>query len=393
MVGPAVIGGGDSGGGAQQPSGGSGARSSDFASRMERMNALEANNPQGFGGAPQAPSQRPRPTRDEDPSVSGREALDGSQAEPIEEEFADDELATVEEEPVEGEYTDPNEVAKQEFLTKLAEHLERGQLPLDQLGEMVIEKTLPNGRKVEISLNEMDRGYMRQNDYTRKLQETGQIKARADNIVRLEQARNQQWQNEEIMIRDLYTMGLGEAFDRAVMRHAKATVEFRRLPAHEQQRIQGEQREQARQRAYEQKIAQLEQKLQRPNVEMQQAEVTQHFQRQLNQLLPKAFKEFGLTAYPTANAKFIENLQVLYEHQGNTGECSADLVRRACEATKLELDDMAWRAGQVPRQRPQTGLPPRRLSGQAGPAVVSANGNGHRKRPSEFGKKFATSGM
>lgn len=386
-------GGGDSGGlpggstgGTQQPPP-SGARSSDFASRMERLNQAE-----GFGGGSDnvAPTQRRRAPVEEDPSRTDKAMLPG---EGIDE--GGDDLAELEpeQEAVESEYEDPQTVAKQEFLNKLAEQLELGKLPLDMLGEQLVPVPLENGREIEVPLNELRRGFLRQSDYTRKLHAITTIKSRAEHVLHLERSRNAQWQNEDVMIRDIMAMGLAEAFDRAVVRYATQQVQFRNLPQHEQQRIlqnrqlENERAEHARQ------IAEYKAQLQKPDVQQQEAEVTAHFRAQLAQMLPAAFKEFGIRNYPTAHQKFLANLETLY--QG--GPCTVELVRAACSATKEELDDLAWRAQESLRLAPPKAGPralaPGRLSGGAGRGVQQTSGNGQRRRPSDWTKKFNTTGM
>lgn len=383
MVGPAALGsGGDAApsGGLQQPS--SGARPGDFQARMERLNQQEVG---GFGGAP---SQRPKPTREEDPSVMDK-TPDGSQFE-SNDEYEVDDLAQVDPEPeaIEGEYEDATTQARAEFLQKLGDILEQGRLPLDMLGDQIVEKTLPNGRKIEVTLSELDRGFMRQNDYTRKLSEAQAIKGQGEHIINLERQRRQEWQNEDLLMQGLQEMGLWQAFERAVYKHAERTVQFRALPPHEQQRIQLERQLHAERQQRAQEIAQLRAAQNQPNLQAQQAEVTAHFNRQLNQLLPPVFKELKLPHYRRAHDKFIENLKIIYDG----GELTADLVRQAGMATKEELDDEAFRAREAMPPRSQGALPARRVSGNAA-QTMQQQSNGKRRRPSDFAKKFATSGM
>jgi hypothetical protein len=386
-------GGGDSGGSIQNVPQSPGkvesrqgrSRPGDFAARMEALN----NEPESFGGAP---SQQRRATREEDPSVTEREL---ALADPNE--FDDTDLATVdpnEEDVQEAEYTDPLEVAKNEYMAKLVEHLERGRAPMDLLSDLVIEKKLPNGRTIEVTLGELDRSYLRQNDYTRKLTEARRISEQGQHILNVHAARNRSWQSEDQMFNDIVSMGLGEALDRLVYKRAEALVRFRELPAHEKTRIREAQIRQQERSAYENRIRQLEQSVNRPSAEEQEAEVTRHFQNQLAQLLPAAFKRNGLlkATYPTAKRTFLTNLKELY----TGGPVTAELVDEACKATRAELDDMAWDARQAlalaPRGNRQ-GLPPRALSGNAGPSVQGGNGRNKRGRPSDFASRFNSSGM
>lgn len=351
------------------------ARPGDFSARMERASEAE-----GFGGA----EGERRQLRTEDPSVTPKQRA-GSDINDDLSNLEDDSLATVEpeQEAIDPEYTDPADVAKQEFMGKLAEALEQGRLPMDMLGELLIEKTLPNGRKVDLTLSEIDRGYMRQGDYTRKLKEVQQLAGRAQNVLDVERGRNQSWQNDEIMLRDILNMGLADSLDRMVTRYARQVVEFRAKPLHEQQDIMRSRQIADMQRRYEQQIAQL----QRANQPQQpdQDEITRHFQAQLAQLLPPAFKAFRLGVYPNAKDKFLENIAALYEG----GPCTRELVDRACQSTLDELEDMArLAAGAARPARRAPGLPARPLSGQTGRGVQQNGGGARRARPSDFANKF-----
>lgn len=351
------------------------ARPGDFGARMERANEAE-----GFGGP-----DGNRQLRTEDPSVTPKQRA-GSDINDDLSNLEDDSLATVEPEQdaIEPEYTDPADVAKQEFMTKLASVLEQGRLPMDMLGELLVEKTLPNGRKVDLTLSELDRGYMRQGDYTRKLKDTQQLANRAQGILDLERNRNQSWQNDEIMLRDILNMGLADALDRMVTRYATQVVQFRAKPVHEQQEIILRRQAADQQRRYEQRIAQLEQRVNQPAQDPDQDELTRHFQSQLAQMLPAAFKAHGLGVYPNAKAKFLENIAALYEG----GPCTRELVDAACVSTLDELEDMArLAAGAAKPVRRAPGLPARPRTGQSGPGV-QLNGGGKRSRPSDFMNKF-----
>ena len=382
---PGGGGGGDSGAVNTQPTQRSGgARPGEFMDRVQQMNNDEIG---GFGGAP---SQLAKRNRELDPSVP-QEDRAVQPGEELGEEQPDD-LAQPEEGSVEGEYTDPADVARVEFMSKLEQFLSQGRAPMDMLGDLLVTKKLPNGREVDVTLAELDRGYMRQGDYTRKLQESQQLATRAQNIIQLEQNRNQAWQNEDTMMRDILNMGLGQALDRLVLRYARQQVEFRALPEGERQRILLQRQADQQRAAYEQRIAQLEQRVNQPQAQDQQAEATRHFQNQLAQMLPSSFKQFGIRLYPESKQAFLRNIEALYEG----GPCTRELVDAACAATKDQLDDYALRAAQAAGQRPRAGAPglrPRPMSGGVGPGVQQSQGNGQRKRPSQFGAKFNANGF
>lgn len=386
VVGAIPGGGGDAGGGSQpantqpqQRSGG--ARPGDFAARME---ALRSQEMEGFGGSPIQ-----KRSAELDPSVTDKAVQPD----------ASDQLENYEEQPndgdpaaVEGEYTDPADVARVEFMSKLETFLSQGRAPMDMLGDLLITKKLPNGREFDVTLSELDRGYMRQGDYTRKLQEAQHLANRANHMLGLEQNRNQSWQNEDVMLRDLLNLVGADAVRRMVMRYAKQDVEFRALPEPERQRIMLQRQADQQRAQYEQRIAQLEQKINQPQQADQQAEATRHFESQLNQLLPAAFKQFGLRVYPESKSAFMRNIEALY--QG--GPCTRELVNDACQATKDQLEHYALLAAEAAGQRPRTlqaGLRPRPLSGGTGPGVQQSQGNGKRRRPSEFNSRFSSSGM
>lgn len=388
VVGAIPGGGGDAGGGAQpantqpqQRSGG--ARPGDFAGRMEALNNRDA---EGFGGSPMQ-----RRSAELDPSVTDK-AVQPDASDDLGN-YEGEELEGGEnQDAVEGEYTDPADVARVEFMSKLETFLSQGRAPMDMLGELLVTKKLPNGREIDVTLAELDRGYMRQGDYSRKLQEAQSLTNRANNMLQLEQNRNQSWQNEDVMLRDLLNLVGPDPIRRMVLRYAKQDVDFRALPPEERHRIMLQRQADQQRAQYEQRIAQLEQRLNKPQESDQQAEVTRHFQAQLQQMLPAAFKQFGLRIYPESKKAFLDNIQALYDG----GPCTRELVDAACAATRDQLDDYAVRAaaaaGQRPRQLPG-GLRPRPLSGGAGPGFQQSQGNGKRRRPSEFGSKFSSNGM
>lgn len=380
--------GGDAGGGqpintTPEPTAGR-SRSGDFAARME---ALRNQEMEGFGGSPNQIQKR---SAELDPSVTDK-AL-GPDASDTLENYEDDDQRGEPEQAVEGEYTDPAEVARLEYMTKLESFLSQGRAPMDMLGDLLVTKKLPNGREIDITLSELDRGYIRQGDYTRKLHEAQALANKANNILALEANRNRSWQSEDVMFRDLVNMGLLDTLDRLLMRYAREKVEFRKLPEHERMRIQLERQAEQQRLRYEQRIAQLEQKMtQAPQAE-QQDEMTRHFQNQLTQMLPAAFKQHGIKVYPESKKAFLENIEALYEG----GPCTRELVDAACAATRDQLDDYAMRAAQAAGQRPralQPGLRPRPLSGGVGPGVQNAQGNGKRRRPSEFNSRFNSNGI
>lgn len=395
VVGAVPSGGGDAGGGgAQQPqlvpeSRSGRARPGDFASRVESLNSDEGIG--GFGGFGSNSEQRlARRSAEEDPSVTEK-ALQADASDSLEN-YEEDPLAQPEEGAVEGEYSDPVDVAKAEFMSKLEGFLAQGRLPTDMLGELLIEKQLPGGQKIDITLSELDRGYMRQGDYTRRLQSAQQLEARANHILQLEAARNQSWRNEDVMFRDIVNMGLLDALDRLVVRYATEQVKFRALPPEERHRIQLQRQADQQRLQYEQRIAQLEQKLQAPQVDTQVQEATRHFQAQLSQMLPSAFKKYGLRVYPESKKNFLDNIQALYEG----GPCTRELVDAAAQATREQLEQHALLAAEAARQRPRQqpgGLRPRPLSGGVGPGVQNAQGNGKRRRPSDFNHRFNSNGI
>lgn len=361
------------------------ARPGDFAARMEQARNEEIG---GFGGAP---SQIQRRDPDVDPSVTNKAVQpdEGDSIEPY------DEDQGAEAASVEAEYTDPTEVARQDFMTRLEQYLSQGRAPMDMLGDLLITKKLPNGREVDVTLSELDRGYMRQNDYTRRLHDAQQLASQANHIIALEQNRNRAWQNEDVLFRDLMNMGLMDTLDRLLMRYAEEKVRFHRLPEAERQRILLQRQAEQQRLQYEQRIAQLEARVNQVPEQDKQAEATRHFQNQLNQMLPPAFKKWGLRIYPESTKVFVRNMQVLYEQAGGTGPCTPQLVDEACSATKLEMEDQAVLAAQAAGQRRQlpTGLRPRPMSGGVGPGVQNAQGNGKRRRPSEFNQKFSSTGF
>jgi hypothetical protein len=350
------------------------------------MEQLRNQDMEGFGGSPIQ-----RRSAEIDPSVTDK-AVQADASDALEN-YEGDELAVEpEQDAVEAEYTDPNDVARQEFMRKVEDFFSQGRAPMDMIGDLLVTKKLPNGREIDVTLAELDRGYMRQGDYTRRLMEAQQLAKQANNMLALEQNRNRSWQNEDVMLVDLLNLVGPDAVRRMVMRYARQDVDFRALPEPEKQRIMLQRQADQQRAQYEQRIAQLERRISQPDTTDQQAESTRHFQNQLNQMLPPAFKKHGIRIYPRSKQLFVQNMEALYD---GAGPCTPKLVDDAAQATREQLEHEVSLAQEAAGQRRalQPGLRPRPMSGGTGPGVQQSQGNGKRRRPSEFNSRFSSTGM
>lgn len=286
---------------------------------------------------------------------------------------------------------DPQVAKRQATLQKIQEQLESGSLKLSDFEDMPCEFALKNGQVVKGTIKQLIAGNLRQADYTRQLIDAQRMHGNAQNLLRLEHGRRQEWQDHGNLKRGLVQMGLGPSVQRMIDQHVQETVAFRRLPPERQQAIMQQQQINDMRAMYEQQMQQMQQQLQQRESPDQVA-VTQHFEQALAQHMPNALKQYGLPpTHPKVRGWFLENIAALY--QG--GECTPELIQEAAEATAQMWDDKratGLQARQEMQAQQQRGgaLPARRMPGAAG---TSLSQQGKRSRPSDFQNRFNSYGV
>lgn len=298
-----------------------------------------------------------------------------------------------------GNEIDPKaEAQRAEAMEQIRAALDTGELPFELLKDMQLEVTV-NGEQRKVSLEEARGGYMRRAHFTRELEKAQGIAHQAQNILNLERARNQEWNNPQALRQGLRQLGLEESFMRAAYSWAEERVSYMKKPPTERalidqiQKIELE-REQAAAQMRHQQMLQQQQQSQQPDP------ATQQVFAQLQQIMPRVFRQHGIGSYPLAQQTFLQQLQAFCPD----GNITKERCDEAALATKEFLSDLD-RIRQEQQQQPQGGpgypLAPRRLA--AGPQrgltlgnVLTqtsngrpANGNGQAgRRPSDFVRKM-----
>jgi len=291
-----------------------------------------------------------------------------------------------------------------EVMQSIMTAIDEGRFPIEQLKDLPVTVKV-NGEDREVPFEEAIQGYQRRADYTRKLEEAHSIRAQAEHVLQLERGRNMEWRDPNQLRAGLRMMGLEESFARAAYGYAQERVAYNRLPPSERalhDRLQQEQFE---------KMQMQEQLRQQQRMAQQQGgpdPATQHVAKQLEQLMPRAFRAHGIGNYPLAQQTFLQQLQAFCPD----GEITPQRVNDAAIATKEFLADLAKiNAGQVtpnqqasqwmrepheqmpPPSRASYPLGPRRLSPGSRPqltlgSVMGQAGQGAGKpggrRPSDF---------
>lgn len=363
------------------------ARPSDFSDKADTWNNEMSVDATGGGM---------RNTREDvDPSKIEKK-LGGEQLQDPEGDQEQQLDAETEPEEQQGDPNDPR-VAFKPYFDAMAESMSTGK-PLDMkmFGDAPVVAKY-KGKEITIPLKEALSSYQRQLDTTNKNKEVSRIAERAQHILSLEQQRNQQWRDHNILRRDLRAMGLGEVVDRLVMAEAEEKVSFRRLPQAEQQRILMAREMEARQQQWEAEKRHLMQQMQQQQG-TQPDQVTAQYTQMLEATLPKAFAEAGIHDYGFSRRVFLENLAAEFD---GSEPLTEDILQRAVMATKQYMDDhgasspapVQRTAAQQNGTRPgghagvNQALPPRRQSGNVGGNVRAFN-PASRSKPSDFAGKY-----
>jgi hypothetical protein len=297
------------------------------------------------------------------------------------------------------------EAQRQEVLGRIQTAIEDGRFPFEELKGLPVEVTI-NGETREVPLEEVKEGYQRRADYSRKLQEAHALRDQAQHVLNLERARNMEWRDPAQLRAGLKMLGLEESFMRAAYGWAEERVAYNRLPPRERQLYDHMQQERAEKMQMQAQMRQQQMQVQ------QQAgpdPATMHVAKQIEQLMPRAFRAHGIGAYPLAQQTFLQQLQAFC----GDGEVTPQRVNDAAIATKEFLADLAKiNAGQMPagrnamqqleapepqqQARPAYPLGPRRLAPGSRPQLVmgsvmgqgqGATGRGEGRRPSDFIKR------
>jgi hypothetical protein len=185
-------------------------------------------------------------------------------------------------------------------------------------------------------------------------------------MLQLERARNQEWQDPNQLRNGLRMLGLEKSFMQAAFSWAKERVEYMQMPPEQRALMDRIQQHELREQAFAQREREAQMQQQRMQQQMPDPN-TQHIQKQLEQLMPRLFKQHGIGSYPLAQQTFIQQLQAYCPD----GQVTAQRANEAALATKEFLADLdRIRQEQTQVQGQATGkhplwLGPRRLS--AGP--------------------------
>jgi hypothetical protein len=332
---------------------------------------------------------RPEPRLPEKP-------IDGQNEQPQEPDPEIEQLFDESGEPIDMEAYNNQRTA---VMTAMQQALDTGKLPYDLVKTMTMEVEV-NGEKREVPLEEARGGYMRRAAFTRELEKAYGLQQDAQNMLQLERARNAEWQDPAQLRAGLRMLGLEQSFMKAAFGWAKDRVEYMNKPPGERQLMDQIQRFEMER---EQFMAQQRQQMQMQQRQQQQMpdQATAHIQKQIEQIMPRQFKQHGIGSYPLAQQTWIQQLQAYCPD----GVITAERANEASLATKeflADLDRVRQEQTSVNPQSPgnsqqQRWLGPRRLSAGPRPALAMGNvlnappqGAGQRggRRPSDFVRRM-----
>jgi hypothetical protein len=284
-------------------------------------------------------------------------------------------------------------------MSAMQQALDSGKLPYDLIKTMTMEVEV-NGEKREVPLEEARGGYMRRAAFTRELEKAYGMQQEAQNMLQLERLRNQEWQDPNQLRAGLRMLGLEQAFMKAAFGWAKERVEYMNKPAGERQLMDQIQRYELEREQFSAQQRQQQMQMRQQAAQMPD-QATAHIQKQLEQIMPRQFKQHGIGSYPLAQQVWIQQLQAYCPD----GVITAERANEASLATKEFLADLDRTRQEQTNGNPQSPgngqgqrwLGPRRLSAGPRPALPMGNvltaapqGAGQRggRRPSDFVRRM-----
>lgn len=242
-------------------------------------------------------------------------------------------------------------------------------------GVMVSVPTLdqngrPTGQERIVPLADVLHGHLRQSKLTRELDKTYQVRAQAEYVLQIERERNQQWQNPEVLDRDLTSTVHPQVLHEFHMKWARDYFQYLKADPATQQMIDQNRQLSAREaqlQAQLQRMQWAQQQQQQPQVDPATQAAEQVISTYMDRTLTEAFRgaQFKyIKVDDRTRGLWLEHLR--YACDG--GPVTPQACKRAAAAVVEELQDQG--AATFERMRAEAATKPKEVPARRAPAAA-----------------------